>query len=200
MTRFAILSALPERKWSRLRRQYGNSLAPLVCRKIIQSDNGSEFVNQLISELVTLNGIEQRTISPYNPRANGAVERLNGTVETMLKKKLGGAMHKSPNKFEKYGQTKTKSELSVVLWKKKQDELAKVVYLAVRTRVLKEKGKMVADFNSSHRPIHRRAQERGGAYILKDKLGQLKRTVPADQLKLIVRHEDGAAIEDPTHE
>ncbi len=27
-------------------------------------------------------------LSPYNPRANGAVERVNGTVETMLKRSL----------------------------------------------------------------------------------------------------------------
>ncbi len=43
-------------------------------------------------------------------------------------------------------------------------------------------------------------KNRGGAYVLKDKLGKLKRTVPADHLKLVVRQGEKAAIEDPTYE
>ncbi len=47
----------------------------------MESDNGSDFVNQMIAELTKLNGINHRTISAYNPRANGAVERTNATIE-----------------------------------------------------------------------------------------------------------------------
>lgn len=45
--------------------------------KIIQSDNGMEFANQLISELMNLHGIEQQLITAYNLQANGLVERTN---------------------------------------------------------------------------------------------------------------------------
>ena len=44
-------------------------------------------------------------------------------------------------------------------------------------------------------------KNRGGAYVLRDRLGEtLKRTVPADQLKLIKRKGDEAVIEVPSFE
>jgi transposase InsO family protein len=58
--------------------------------KIVQSDNGSEFVNQVLRELVILIGVEHRFISPYNPRADGKVERSIGTVMGVIKKLLHG--------------------------------------------------------------------------------------------------------------
>ena len=59
--------------------------------KIIQSDNGSEFVNEVIRALVTLIGVEHRFISPYNPRADGKVERSIGTIMSVIKKLLHGS-------------------------------------------------------------------------------------------------------------
>lgn len=56
--------------------------------KIIQPD--AEFVNQFIKEMSSINGIDHRTISAYNPRDN--VERTNAKVEAILKKELNGAM------------------------------------------------------------------------------------------------------------
>jgi len=58
--------------------------------KIIQSDNGPEFVNEVIRALVKLVGIEHRFISPYNPRADGKVERSIQTVMSIIKKLLHG--------------------------------------------------------------------------------------------------------------
>jgi hypothetical protein len=58
--------------------------------KILQSDNGPEFVNDILRALVTMTGIEHRFISPYNPRADGKVERSIGTVMSTIKKMLHG--------------------------------------------------------------------------------------------------------------
>ena len=58
--------------------------------KILQSDNGPEFVNDVIRALVKLTGVEHRLISPYNPRADGKVERSIGTVTGIIKKMLNG--------------------------------------------------------------------------------------------------------------
>jgi hypothetical protein len=58
--------------------------------KIIQSDNGSEFVNDVLRALVKLTGIDHRLISPYNPRCDGKVERSIGTVMLIIKKLLHG--------------------------------------------------------------------------------------------------------------
>jgi hypothetical protein len=58
--------------------------------RTLQSDNGTEFINSILTELTKLNGIDHRSLSPYHPRANGSVERTNGTVITSLKKYLNG--------------------------------------------------------------------------------------------------------------
>ena len=60
--------------------------------KIYQSDNGLEFINKLIKQLMKLYGIDQRLITAYNPRADGLVERKNKEVGRILKKHLKGAM------------------------------------------------------------------------------------------------------------
>jgi len=59
--------------------------------KIIQSDNGPEFANDVLRSLVKISGINHRLISPYNPRCDGKVERAIGTVMSIIKKELHGS-------------------------------------------------------------------------------------------------------------
>ena len=61
--------------------------------RILQSDNGREFVNQILQALMKLTGIDHRLISPYNPRADGKVERVIGSTMMIIKKLLHGAQH-----------------------------------------------------------------------------------------------------------
>lgn len=49
------------------------------------SDNGKEFCNNLVDELSKLAGVERVVTSPYHPRTNGLVERLNGSLVTSLR-------------------------------------------------------------------------------------------------------------------
>jgi hypothetical protein len=42
--------------------------------KIMQSDNGTEFVNQLVEALLKAANVD-RLVAPWNPRANGLAER-----------------------------------------------------------------------------------------------------------------------------
>jgi RNase H-like domain found in reverse transcriptase/Reverse transcriptase (RNA-dependent DNA polymerase)/Integrase core domain/Integrase zinc binding domain/Chromo (CHRromatin Organisation MOdifier) domain/Retrotransposon gag protein/Zinc knuckle len=58
--------------------------------KILQSDNGPEFTNEVIRALVKLTGVEHRFISPYNPRADGKVERSIQTIMSIIKKLIHG--------------------------------------------------------------------------------------------------------------
>ena len=60
--------------------------------KICQSDNGPEFVNKLIKQLMKLYGIDQKLITAYNLQANGLVKRKNNEVGRILKKHLKGTM------------------------------------------------------------------------------------------------------------
>ena len=73
------------------------ALWQLICDfgppKIMQSDNGTEFVNSVIAQLVNLFGIDRRLITPYNPRADGLVERKNKELGRLLKKLMKGSSY-----------------------------------------------------------------------------------------------------------
>ena len=56
----------------------------------MQSDNGTEFVNEVVSCLVKEYKIDHRLISEYHPQANGLVERAIGIFLNNLKKTLMG--------------------------------------------------------------------------------------------------------------
>ena len=56
--------------------------------RIVQSDNGKEFVNQVVEELLQLLNVEHRLSTRYHPEANGRVERQNRTALAILKKLL----------------------------------------------------------------------------------------------------------------
>jgi transposase InsO family protein len=52
----------------------------------LHSDKGKEFVNTVVERLVALLGTEQTTTAGYNPRANGAAERVNRELVRMLRR------------------------------------------------------------------------------------------------------------------
>ena len=56
--------------------------------KILQSDNGTEFVNSIVKELLDKLNVEHRTISEYNPQANGKAENMVKLSKNMLAKLL----------------------------------------------------------------------------------------------------------------
>jgi len=55
----------------------------------IVSDNGLEFTNHTFRKLLSSHGTDHRTTTPYNPKGNGATERLNRTLLSLLR----GATH-----------------------------------------------------------------------------------------------------------
>ena len=50
----------------------------------ILSDNGSQFVSQVMKEVTRLISVKQLFSSPYHPLANGLCEKCNGTLKKML--------------------------------------------------------------------------------------------------------------------
>jgi transposase InsO family protein len=60
--------------------------------KIMQSDNGTELVNQIISTICQTASIDSRLISSYHPRANGVVERFVQTISQTILKTLNGRL------------------------------------------------------------------------------------------------------------
>lgn len=67
-------------------RQFFNFICLFGPPKQIISDQGKEFVNSILQELVKLTGIEHRITSAYHPRTNGMTERFNQTLINSLKK------------------------------------------------------------------------------------------------------------------
>ena len=62
----------------------------IVCRfgipRSIQSDNGTQYVNEVIERLTTILHIRHRFSTPYYPQSNGRVERVIGTLKSMMVK------------------------------------------------------------------------------------------------------------------
>jgi hypothetical protein len=73
-TRFAFLEPLPDKEMTTV----AWALWKLWCRsgfpKIVQHDNGKEFVNRVLDSLTTEIGVDQRCISAYYPQGNGLAE------------------------------------------------------------------------------------------------------------------------------
>jgi hypothetical protein len=59
--------------------------------RILQSDNGSEFVNELISALLLRMSVEHRATTAYHPRGNGLAERTVKMAKDTILKLLNGA-------------------------------------------------------------------------------------------------------------
>lgn len=89
-TGFVFLRALKSKDAEEIARVLWDVCSLFGLPKIIQSDNGSEFVNDIIRCLVKLIGVDHRFISAYNARADGKVERAIGTVASIIKKMLHG--------------------------------------------------------------------------------------------------------------
>lgn len=51
----------------------------------ITTDEGSEFVNQLNTDIMNVLGISHRKTAPYHPASNGQGERVHGDINVMLR-------------------------------------------------------------------------------------------------------------------
>jgi transposase InsO family protein len=92
-SRFVLLKAIPDKRMETIAALWLDIFTTFGFPKIIQSDNGTEFVNQRVAKMVEVSRIEHRLISPYHPRANGVAERAVQTATQTIKKLLDGAKH-----------------------------------------------------------------------------------------------------------
>jgi hypothetical protein len=90
-TGFVILRPLRDSSAETVARKLWKIFCLIGWPRVLQSDNGREFVNDILRALVKLTGIDHRLISPYNPRADGKVERVIGSTMMIIKKLLHGA-------------------------------------------------------------------------------------------------------------
>jgi hypothetical protein len=90
-SRFVILRPLKDKTAESVVK----AIIPVFCDfgipRIVQSDNGKEFVNQVMTKFKIRAGFDHRLITPYYPQSNGAAERTVGTSKMVIKKLVEGA-------------------------------------------------------------------------------------------------------------
>lgn len=89
-SRFTILRALPDKSSLTIAKELLNIFCLFSFPKVISHDHGSEFVNNIVSQLVLLSGIDRRVSLPYTPQGNSVCERFVGIAKNSIIKMLNG--------------------------------------------------------------------------------------------------------------
>jgi transposase InsO family protein len=89
-TRYCVLRPIPDKSSLSIVKEIVNLMVTFGIPRIIQSDNGTEFVNEMMSLLAEHSGFEHRLISAYHPRANGVSERWVQSSVNTIKKQVNG--------------------------------------------------------------------------------------------------------------
>ena len=69
-----------------------------MCPRYILSDNGTEFKNNLMDQVLTQLGIDRIFLAPYHPQCNGKLDIFHKYLKPTLKK----LCEKGPSNWDKY--------------------------------------------------------------------------------------------------
>ena len=89
-TRFVFLRPLKDKTALTIATELFEIFTMIGFPRILQSDNGREFVNEALKEMTTLMGTQHRLTTPYHPRGNGVAENHVKTTMEMIRKKILG--------------------------------------------------------------------------------------------------------------
>ena len=98
LTKYPYVEAIKSKSAEEIAEKLWKYIAIFGPPKIILSDQGNEFNNQLVNKLITAVGAEHKITSAYNPRTNGMTERFNQTVIESLRKHT----EKEPDEWPKW--------------------------------------------------------------------------------------------------
>ena len=87
-TRFVFLRPIEDKKMETIAKTLTSIFTDFGFPKIVQSDNGSEFKNQVMDCVMTMTGIDHRLTTPYHPRGNGLAEKFVQTTKLSIIKSL----------------------------------------------------------------------------------------------------------------
>jgi hypothetical protein len=90
---YMILRPLPAKDSRTTARALHEAAAFYGHCRVLGSDNGAEFVNELLQELTEMAGTSRQVTAPYNPRSNGGAEVGVKLVKQILYKVAGGQLH-----------------------------------------------------------------------------------------------------------
>lgn len=85
-TKFSFLRGLKDKKAQTILNTLKDIFLTIGAPKILQTDNGGEFVNDLLDKYLATcwPGLVRIKGAPYHPQSQGSVERANGDVKRML--------------------------------------------------------------------------------------------------------------------
>ena len=83
---FLICFAIKSKTMEEVGKNYWNASCQYGPPKVLITDNGNEFCNKFLNEMLEKQGVEQRCISAYFPRSNGKIERVHPVIVNMLRK------------------------------------------------------------------------------------------------------------------
>jgi transposase InsO family protein len=89
-TRYVVTKPLPDCKAKTIAAALYEVISLFGPPKVMQSDNGPEFVNSTLEQLCKQASINHRFVAAYNPRANGLAETMVKKLKLLLKKQLEG--------------------------------------------------------------------------------------------------------------
>ncbi|KAG1510139.1 hypothetical protein G6F53_006908 [Rhizopus delemar] len=89
-SRFTVLRPLRDKSAITVAKELVDIFCLIGFPKIIQSDNGKEFIAEVIEQMIKHSGIEHRLSNPYNPLGNSMNERYVGLAKQIIVKRLDG--------------------------------------------------------------------------------------------------------------
>ena len=98
-TKFCFLRGLRDKKAETIIKELKDIFLIIGAPKLLQTDNGGEFVNNCFSKYIATFWPDSKHIkgSPYHPQSQGSVERANGDVKRMLKSILANESKDTTN-------------------------------------------------------------------------------------------------------
>ena len=86
LTNWVEVFAIPNKKAHTIAEVFVDEI---YCRygapKVLISDKGTEFANELVGEILKIVKVHQITTTPYNPRSDGLVENHMGTLKNYIR-------------------------------------------------------------------------------------------------------------------
>jgi hypothetical protein len=89
-SRFTILRAIPDKTSITIAKELLNIFCLFSFPKVLTSDNGTEFISEIVSQLILMSGITRNLSLPYNPLGNSVTERFVGIAKSSIIKSLNG--------------------------------------------------------------------------------------------------------------
>ena len=87
-TRFVFFRPIPNKETLTIARTLYDIFTTIGFPRVLQSDNGKEFVSQIMDVMATEMGMQHRLVTPYHPRGNGVAENHVKTACNIIRKEV----------------------------------------------------------------------------------------------------------------